>query len=338
MGNVVDLGVDLGTASVVIYGRGKGMLLNEAACIAYDRDTRNVLAVGDDAYKMVGRAPGNIVVVRPLGEGIVKDFELVSAMLRYLISSINRKRLFSSFRVLISMPDGVNEMEQRGITTSLFETGARRVQMMERPIAAAIGSGMPLGDPYGRMICEIGGGTTEIAVIALGRIVVRESVKIAGDAFDDAIIKYLRRKHNLLVGPLTAEELKKNIGFAMPQNEQYYMEVPGRDLLSGLPVIMRINSDEITEALDEPVHQLLEAIHSVLEHTPAELVADIFETGIVFSGGGAQLGKLCEAAASALKVECFLAENPQECVARGCGATLENMSEYGQFLGNKRGR
>lgn len=338
MATVLDIGVDLGTASVVIYGKGKGVVLNEPAVIAFDRDTRNVLAVGEDARRMIGRTPGNIVAMRPLGDGMIADFELVSAMLRYFVTKVAGKRLLGGPRVLISVPAGVNEVERHSIITSLFEAGARRTQMIEKPIAAAIGAGLPIGEAYGQMICDIGAGVTEIAVMSLGRVIVRDTVKIGGDQFDDAIIRYIRRKHNLLIGELTAEDLKINIGSALPRNEQFYMEVTGRNLISGLPKVMRITSDEITEALDEPLQTLLEAIHAVLEHTPAELVADIFESGIVLSGGGALLTGLCEAVALALKVECRLAEDPQEAVARGCGLTLENWSEFGQFLSDRRKR
>jgi len=338
MATVMDIGVDLGTASVVIYGKGKGVVLKEPALIAYDRETRNVLAVGEEARRMMGRTPANIVAVRPLGDGMIADFELASAMLRYFVTKVVGKRILGGPRVLISMPAGVNEVERHSIMTSLFEAGARRTQLMERPIAAAIGAGLPIGEAYGQMICDIGGGVTDIAVMAQGRIIVRDSVKIGGDLFDDAIIRYIRRKHNLLIGELTAEDLKINVGSAVPRNEQFYMEVTGRNLISGLPKVMRITSDEITEALDEPIQSLLEAIHAVLEHTPAELVADIFESGIVLSGGGAQLAGLCEAVSLALKVDCHLAEDPQECVARGCGLTLENLSEYGQFLGDRKKR
>lgn len=338
MATVMDIGVDLGTASVVIYGKGKGVVLNEPAVIAYDRETRNVLAVGEEARRMLGRTPANIVAARPLGEGMIADFELVSAMLRYFVAKVTGKRILGGPRVLISVPAGVNEVERHSIMSCLFEAGARRTQMMEKPIAAAIGAGLPIGEAYGQMICDIGAGVTDIAVMSLGRVIVRDTVKIGGDQFDDAIIRYIRRKHNLLIGELTAEDLKINIGSALPRNEQFYMEVTGRNLISGLPKVMRITSDEITEALDEPLQKLLEAIHAVLEHTPAELVADIFESGIVLSGGGALLGGLCEAVALALKVECHLAEDPQEAVARGCGLTLENWSEYGQFLGDRRKR
>lgn len=338
MATVLDIGVDLGTASVVIYGKGKGVVLNEPAVIAFDRETRNVLAVGEEARRMMGRTPGNIVAMRPLGDGMIADFELASAMLRYFVTKVVGKRILGGPRVLISMPAGVNEVERHSIMTSLFEAGARRTQLMERPIAAAIGAGLPIGEAYGQMVCDIGGGVTDIAVMAQGRIIVRDSVKIGGDLFDDAIIRYIRRKHNLLIGELTAEDLKINVGSAVPRSEQFYMEVTGRNLISGLPKVMRITSDEITEALDEPIQALLEAIHAVLEHTPAELVADIFESGIVLSGGGAQLAGLCEAVALALKVDCHLAEDAQECVARGCGLTLENLSEYGQFLGDRKKR
>ena len=338
MATVLDIGVDLGTASVVIYGKGKGVVLNEPAVIAFDRDTRNVLAVGEEARRMMGRTPGNIVAMRPLGDGMIADFELASAMLRYFVTKVVGKRLLGGPRVIISVPAGVNEVERHSIMTSLFEAGARRTQLMERPIAAAIGAGLPIGEAYGEMICDIGGGVTDIAVMSLGRVIVRDTVKTGGDLFDDAIIRYIRRKHNLLIGELTAEDLKINIGSAVPRNEQFYMEVTGRNLISGLPKVMRITSDEITEALDEPLQSLLESIHAVLEHTPAELVADIFESGIMLSGGGALLSGLCEAVSLALKVDCRVADDAQECVARGCGLTLENWSEYGQFLGDRRKR
>ena len=338
MATVLDIGVDLGTASVVIYGKGKGVVLNEPAVIAFDRDTRNVLAVGEEARRMIGRTPSNIIAMRPLQDGMIADYELTSAMLRYFVAKVVGKRLIGGPRVILSVPAGVNEVERHSIMSSLFETGARRTQLMERPVAAAIGAGLPIGETYGQMICDVGGGVTDIAVLSQGQVIVRDSVKTGGDQFDDAIIRYIRRKHNLLIGELTAEDLKINIGSAIPRNEQFYMEVTGRNLISGLPKIMRITSDEITEALDEPLQALLEAIHAVLEHTPAELVADIFESGITLSGGAAQLGGLCEAVSLSLKVDCALAENPQECVARGCGLTLENWSEYGRFLGDRRKR
>jgi rod shape-determining protein MreB len=341
MATVLDIGVDLGTASVVIYGKGKDVVLNEPAVIAFDRDTRNVLAVGEEARRMMGRTPSNISAIRPLQNGMISDLDMACTMLRYFVGKVVGKRLIGGPRILISVPTRVNTMERHRITTSLFETGARRTLMMDRPIAAAIGAGLPIGEAYGDMIVDIGGGTTDIAVISQGQIIAsnRESVnQTGGDSFDDAIIRYIRRKHNLLIGELTAEDLKISIGSALPRSEQYYMEITGRNLISGLPKIMRITSDEITEALEDPLHSLMEAIQAVLEKTPAELLADIFESGITVTGGGALLSGLTEAISLGLKVDCRLAEFPQECVARGCGMTLENWSEYGKYLSDRRKR
>ena len=341
MATVLDIGVDLGTASVVIYGKGKGVVLNEPAVIAFDRDSRTVLAVGEDARRMIGRTPSNIAAIRPLQNGMISDIEMASIMLRLFVSRVVGKRFIGGPRILISMPTGVNELERHRLTTSLFETGARKTLIMERPIAAALGAGLPIGEAYGQMIVDLGGGATDIAVISQGRVIAtnRESVnQIAGDQFDDAIIKYIRRKHNLLIGELTAEDLKISIGSALPRDEQFYMEITGRNLITGLPKVMRITSDEINEALDEPLHALLESIQAVLERTPSELLADIFETGITLTGGGAQMSGLSDAVSMALKVDCQVADNPQECVARGCGLTLENWSEYSQFLSDRRRR
>lgn len=333
MAQLTDLGIDLGTASIVFYGRGKGIVLNEPAVIAVDRETRHVLAIGEEARKMLGRAPGNILVMRPLRDGMIADFDMASAMLRYFVVKAVGKHLLGGPRVILSLPSGVNEVERHSLTTALFEAGARRTQIMERPIAAAIGAELPIGEAYGEMIVDIGGGMTDIAVLSLGRAIVRDSVKVAGDQFDDAIVRYIRRKHNLLIGEVTAEDLKIHIGSAMPRSDQLYLDITGRDLISGLPKVMRVTSDEITEAIDEPLQQLIENIHTVLEHTPAELAADIFDSGIVLSGGGANLSGLSEAVSIALKVGCRTADNAQECVARGCGLTLEKFSEFGKYLG-----
>ena len=341
MATVLDIGVDLGTASVVIYGKGKGVMLNEPAVIAFDRDTRTVLAVGEEARRMVGRTPGNIAAIRPLQNGMISDFEMTSTMLRLFVSRVVGKRLIGGPRILISMPSGVNELERHRLMTSLFETGARRTLQMERPIAAALGAGLPIGEAYGQMICDLGGGATEIAIISQGRVAAnnRENAnQVSGDQFDDAIIKYIRRKHNLLIGELTAEDLKVSIGSALPRSEQFYMEITGRNLITGLPKVMRITSDEITEAMDEPLHNLLETIQAVLEQAPSELLADIFETGITLTGGGALLPGLSEAIAEFLKVDCRVAEFPQECVARGCGQTLEHPGEFGKYLNDRRRR
>ncbi len=338
MATVLDIGVDLGTSSVVIHGKGKGSVLNEPAVIAIDRDTRNVLAVGEEAHRMLGRAPGNIQVMRPLAEGMIADFDLASAMLRFFVTKVVGKHLIGGPRVLLSVPNGVNEAEKHQLISALYEAGARRTFLMERPIASALGAGLPIGDANGQMVVDIGGGVTEIAVTSMGRIMVRENVKLGGDAFDDAIIRYLRRKHNFLVGPITAEDIKITIGSVIARSEQFYMEVTGRSLLTGLPKLMHITSDEITEAMAGPLQSLLEAIHGVLEHTPAELVGDISEAGIVLTGGGALLSGLCEAIQLSLKIDCRLAEDPQECTARGCCMTLESWQEYSRFLGDRKKR
>ena len=341
MASVLDIGVDLGTSSVIIYGKGKGVVLNEPAVIAFDRDTRNVLAVGEEARRMIGRTPSNVAAVRPLQSGMIPDIDMACTMLRFFVSKVVGKRLLGGPRILLSVPSGVNSTDRHRITSSLFEIGARRTQLMERPVAAAIGARLPIGEAYGEMIVDIGGGTTDIAVISQGKIIAsnRDSVThTGGDAFDDAIIRFIRRKHNLLIGELTAEDLKISIGSALPRAEQFYMEITGRNLISGLPKVMRITSDEITEALEDPLHCLFEDIQAVLEKTPAELLADIYENGITLSGGGAVLAGLCEAVSMALKVDCVLAEYPQDCVARGCGLTLENWSEFGRFLSDRHKR
>jgi rod shape-determining protein MreB len=337
-----DLGIDLGTSNVLIYGRGRGIIYKEPAVLAQNRDTGAIIALGEEAHRMLGRAPGSIEVKRVLRNGAVgKDLHLVGAMLLRFVIAANGKHLINGPHIVLSVPSTLNESERRSLSGSLFETGARRTQIMERPIAAAIGAGLHVGEAYGEMIVDIGGGITDIAAVSQGQIIAsnRESVnQIGSDAFDDAIIRYIRRKHNLLIGQPTAEDLKISIGSALPRNEQFYMEITGRNLISGLPKIMRITSDEITEALEEPLHSLMEAIQAVLEKTPAELLADIYETGIVFTGGGALLSGLTEAISIGMKIDCRLAEYPQECVARGCGQTLENWGEFGKYLSDRRKR
>ena len=338
MASAADIGIDLGTSNVLIYARGKGIVLNEPAVVALERDTRSIRAIGTEAHRMIGRTPSSIAALRPLREGMVSDFELTSSMLHYFVTQVIGKRMFARPRAVLSLPSGVNEMEKRSISANKFQAGARRTQLMDRPVAAAIGAGINITDAYGSMIVDIGAGMTDIAVLSLGRVIVSDAAKLGGDHFDDAIIRYLRRKHNLLIGERTAEELKINIGSAMPRAEQMYLDVTGRNLISGLPKLMRITSDEIYEAIDDPLTALIEAIHAVLEHTPAELAADVFDNGIVLSGGGARLSGLADAISTALKVDCRVADNPQECVATGCGLTLENLAEFGRYLNDGRRR
>lgn len=338
MASVNDLAVDLGTSNILIYMKGKGIILREPTVVAIDRDTRDVLAFGEEVRRMIGRTPGNILAIRPLREGVISDYELVSYMLKGFVLKAIGKHMFARPRAILSLPTGVNEMERRSIISTMFDAGMRRTQLLDRTIAAAIGAGLPIDEAYGTMIVDISAGVSDVAVLSLGKVVVSDCSKVGGDKLDDAIIRYLRRKHNLLIGERTAEELKINIGSAIPRSDQLYMEVTGRNLISGLPKTMRITSDDVTEAIDEPLQQLIESIHGVLEHTPAELAADIFEYGILLTGGGAELFGLCEAIADALKVPCSVAEDPQTNVVMGCGKALENLADLGKFLDDNRRR
>ena len=310
MASVADIGIDLGTSNVVIYARNRGVVLDEPAVVALERDSRVIRAIGMEAYRMIGRTPSGIVAMRPLKEGSVADFELTSSILHHFVVQVIGKRMFSRPRAVLSLPSGINENEKRNISAVMFEAGVRRTQLLDRPVAAAIGADMNINEVYGSMVVDIGAGMTDIAVLSTGRVVVSDAVKIGGDHFDDAIIRYLRRKYNILIGERTAEELKIAIGGAMPRREQMYLDITGRNLISGLPKLMRITSDEIYEAIDDPLTALIEAIHAVLEHTPAELAADVFDAGIVLTGGGAQLANLSEAITAALKVDCRVADNP----------------------------
>ncbi len=338
MAAIGDIGIDLGTSNILIYMKGRGVILREPTVVAIDRDTRDVLAIGEEARRMIGRTPRNILAIRPLSDGVISDFELVSFMLKGFVTKAVGKHMFARPRAILSLPTSINEMEKRSIISTMFDAGMRRTQLLDRTLAAALGAGLPIDEAYGTMIVDISAGVSDIAVLSLGKVVVSDCAKTGGDQFDDAIIRHLRRKHNLLVGERTAEELKINIGSAIPRSEQLYMEVTGRNLITGLPKTMRITSDDITEAIDEPLQQLIESIHGVLEHTPAELAADIFEYGILLSGGGAEMFGLCEAIADALKVPCSCAEDPQTNVVVGCGKAIENMQELGRFLDDGRKR
>ncbi len=333
-----DIGIDLGTSNILIYMKGKGIILREPTVVAIDRDAREILAFGDEARRMIGRTPSNILAIRPLREGVISDYDLVNFMLKGFVHKAIGKHMFARPRAILSLPTSVNEMEKRSIISTMFDAGMRRTQLLDRSLAAALGAGLPIDEAYGTMIVDISAGVSDIAVLSFGKVVVSDCAKTGGDRFDDAIIRHLRRKHNLLIGERTAEELKINIGSALPRPEQLYMEVTGRNLITGLPKTMRITSDDITEAMDEPIQQLIESIHGVLEHTPAELAADIFEYGILLTGGGAELFGLCEAIADALKVPCSCAEDPQNNVVMGCGRALENMQDLGQFLDDGRKR
>ncbi len=338
MAQVSDLGIDLGTSNVVIYQKGKGIVQRQPAVVAIDRFSKSVLGIGQDAYKMIGRTPGNILAVRPLRQGTVGDFELANTMLRYFMNIIIGRRIFGRPRVVLSVPSGVNESDKNSIVSVLFDAGARGTQLLDRPLAAAIGAGLDIRQHYGCMVVDMGAGVTDIAVISGGEIIESTSVCYGGDYFDDAIIRFLRKKHNLLVGERTAEEIKINLGCAVPLATELNMDATGRDLIAGLPRTRTISSTEIYEALRDAVTDLVEAIQTVLERAPAQLAADIFDNGIMLTGGAASLNGLAEAVSAALHVRCYVAADPQQCVATGCGRILEDLAGYRQLLGSGRRR
>ena len=284
-----DIGIDLGTASVLVYIKGKGVVLKEPSVVAFDRDTNKIKAIGEEARLMLGRTPGNIVAVRPLRQGVISDYTVTEKMLKYFIQKAVGKQRFRKPRISVCVPSGVTEVEKKAVEDATYQAGARDVAIIEEPIAAAIGAGIDISRPCGNMIVDIGGGTTDIAVISLGGTVVSTSVKIAGDDFDDAIIRYMRKKHNLLIGERTAEDIKIKIGSAYKRPETVSLEVRGRNLVTGLPKTITVTSEETEEALKEITSQIVEAVHSVLEKTPPELAADIADRGIVLTGGGCLL-------------------------------------------------
>jgi rod shape-determining protein MreB and related proteins len=292
--------------------------------VAIDRNTNKILAVGEEARLMLGRTPGNIVAIRPLKEGVISDYEITEKMLRYFIDkAVGRRRLFKP-RMIVCVPSGVTEVEKRAVKDAANNAGARNTQLIEEPIAAAIGAGLDIAKASGNMIIDIGGGTSDIAVISLGGIVVSTSIKVAGDKFDEAIVRYMRKKHNVMIGERTAEELKINVGTAFPRETQVKMEVRGRNLISGLPKTMEVTSDEMLEALAEPISAIADAVHSVLERTPPELSADISDRGIVMTGGGSLLYGLDKLISQRTNIPVYIAEDAVSCVAIGTGQSLDN--------------
>lgn len=320
-----DIGIDLGTASVLVYIKGKGIVLNEPSVVAIDRNNNKILAVGEEARLMLGRTPGHIVAVRPLRDGVISDYNVTEKMLRYFIDkAIGRKRIFKP-RMVVCVPSGVTEVEKRAVIDAANQAGARTTKLIEEPIAAAIGAGLDISKASGNMVIDIGGGTSDIAVISLGGIVVSSSIKVAGDKFDEAIVRYMRKKHNVMVGERTAEELKIKVGTAYPREEEVSIEVRGRNLISGLPKTMEVTSQEMLEALAEPVAAVADAVHSVLERTPPELAADVSDRGIVMTGGGSLLYGLDKLIAKRTGIPVYIAEDPISCVAIGTGKALENI-------------
>lgn len=321
-----DIGIDLGTASILVYVRGKGVVLKEPSVVAFDRDTNKIKAIGEEARLMIGRTPGNIVAVRPLRQGVISDYTVTEKMLKHFIRKALGKRTFKKPRISVCVPSGVTEVEKKAVEDATYQVGAREVAIIEEPIAAAIGAGIDISKPCGNMIVDIGGGTTDIAVISLGGTVVSTSIKIAGDDFDEAIVRYMRKKHNLLIGERTAEEIKIKIGSAYRRPEVATLDVRGRNLVTGLPKTITVTSEETEEALKETTSQIVEAVHSVLEKTPPELAADIADRGIVLTGGGCLLQGLEELIEEKTGINTMTAEDPMTAVAIGTGKFIEFLS------------
>ena len=322
-----DIGIDLGTASILVYAKGKGIVLKEPSVVAYDKDNNKIRAVGEEARQMIGRTPGNIVAVRPLRQGVISDYEVTEKMLKYFISKAIGKRAFRKPRISICAPSGITVGEKKAVEEATYQAGAREVHIIEEPIAAAIGAGIDITIPFGNMIVDIGGGTTDVAVISLGGTVVSTSIKLAGDDFDDAIMRHVRKKHNLMIGERTAEDIKIQIGTVYSSPQPKSMEVKGRDTITGLPKSVTLTSEEIKEALRDATTQIMETIHSVLEKTPPELAADVAERGIVLTGGGALLGGLEELIEEETGINTIVADNPAQVVAIGTGQYMEMMSK-----------
>jgi len=321
-----DIGIDLGTASVLIFVKGKGIVLREPSVVALDKESGRLLKVGTEAQKMLGRTPGNIVAIRPLREGVISDYDMTERMIKEFLRKVSGFRLYKP-RIVICVPSGITEVEERAVIDAGKQAGARRVYLIEEPVAAAIGAGIDISKPEGNMVVDIGGGTSDIAVISLGGIVESTSIKIAGDQCDEAIVKYIRRKHNVLIGERTAEELKISIGCVWPRDEEVYAEVKGRDLMTGLPRVFTVSSSEMLEAFDEVTTRIVEAVHSVLERTPPELVADISTNGIVMTGGGSLVWGFDKLLSAKTGIETRIADEAVSCVAYGTGKSLEWINE-----------
>lgn len=326
----VDIGIDLGTASILVYVRGKGVVLKEPSVVAFDRDTNEIKAIGEEARMMLGRTPGNIIAVRPLRKGVISDYTVTEKMIKYFVQKSLGKRTLKKPRISVCVQSGVTEVEKKAVEEATYAAGAREVYLIEEPVAAAIGAGIDISKPCGNMIVDVGGGTSDIAVISLGGTVVNRSLKIAGDDFDDAIVRYMKKQHNLLIGERTAEEMKIKIGTVYPFDEESVMEVRGRNLITGLPKTVEVAASETEEALREAALQIVEAVTGVLERTPPELSADILDRGIVLTGGGAMLRGLEGLIEEKTGIHTMTAEEPMQAVAVGTGQFVE-------FMGGRKG-
>ncbi len=331
-----DIGIDLGTANTLVFVRGQGIVLNEPSVVAIERATDKVLAVGSAAKEMLGRTPGEIAAIRPLKDGVIADFEISEKLLSNFIKRVIRHRYLMKPRVVISVPSGITEVEKRAVRDSAENAGAREVYLLQEPMAAAIGVGLPVDQPSGVMVIDIGGGTSEIAVIALNGIVNNISIRIAGDEMNDAVVMYLKKNYNILIGELTAEEIKIKIGSAYPLEKELSLEIKGRDLVAGVPKNLKLSSAQVREALVEPIDRIVEAVRQSLEKTPPELASDILDRGIILTGGGALLRGLDKRLREETNLPVIAAEDPLTCVVRGTGKVLENMQLYSKVLMKSR--
>jgi rod shape-determining protein MreB len=325
------IGIDLGTANILVYVQGKGIVITEPSVVAVSDDNR-IVAVGEEAREMIGRTPGNIQAIRPMKDGVIADYVITEAMLSHFIAKVRGRVRFARPEVMISVPAGVTSVEKRAVRDAALKAGAKEAFLIEEPLAAAIGANVPISGPSGNMIIDIGGGTSEIAVIALGGIVVSHSLRVGGNKFDEAIATYIRKKYNLMIGERTAEEVKMQIGTALPLERELTMEVRGRDLIAGLPRTIPITSSEVMEAIEQPLQQLVAAVRSVLEQTPPELSSDIIDKGMVMSGGGALLRNVDKLLTQVTGVPCHVAENSLDCVALGTGLALEHFDFFKKSL------
>ncbi|MDE2127589.1 MAG: rod shape-determining protein [Armatimonadetes bacterium] len=333
-----DMGIDLGTANTLVYVRGKGILLREPSVVAIDRDTRKVLAVGEEAKRMLGRTPGNIVAVRPLKDGVIADFDQTERMIRHFIEKVHRRAMLVAPRVVVGVPSGVTEVEMRAVKEAAKKAGAKEAFLIEEPMAASIGAGLPVNEPIGSMIVDIGGGTTEVAVISMDGVVTSKSIRIAGDEVDESITSYVRRTYNLYIGDRTAEDAKFQVGSAFDDGNERSMQVRGRDLISGLPRSATITSTEVRDAIQEPLNAIVEAVKVTLETTPPELASDVFERGIVLAGGGALLQGIDKLIARETSMPVHIANDPLSCVVNGTGQVLEELDRNPQLRKSLKGQ
>ena len=331
-GMSMDIGVDLGTANVLVYIKGKGIVLREPSVVAIDRDTNTVLAVGEEARRMLGRTPGNIIAIRPLREGVIADYDTTETMLRHFIRKVVPKNFFFKPRIMVCIPSGVTTVEKRAVLEAAVQAGAKKTYLIEEPLAAALGAGLDISEPFGSMVVDIGGGTTDVAVLSLGGIVVSESLRVGGDKFDEALVRYVKREYNVMIGERTAEQIKVTIGTALALGRSESMEIRGRDLVSGLPKTLRITSAETFDALHESVSLIVQRVKTVLEITPPELSSDIMDRGIVMTGGGSMLYGLDKLIQQETGIPTYIAEDPLSCVALGTGKALDSLGSIEDSL------